>query len=130
MKSYKKEFPKELYNIAKSERNFGQTYYEITKLLMRLNFNISSIGFQYWVIALIDYRKNYFKYDNTIERLYTDIAKNCNTTRSKVERGMRTASATAKKTIANDFNYYKKLSNKTILKLLTHNVCIINIKGE
>ena len=74
--------------------------------------------------------ENFYKYDNTIESVYSEVAKTFQTTRSRVERAMRTASEETKKTIAKDFEYNKKLTNKTILKLLTHNVCVINMKGE
>ena len=118
------------YNVLIGQRSYKNSYYEIIKLLTRLNFNIESVGFQYWVMALIIYKKNFYRYDDTIETIYSEVAKIFQTTRNNVERDMRTASQEAKKTIANDFEYNKKLTNKTILKLLTHNICLINMKGE
>ena len=97
----------------------------IPKLLLKLQFNVSSIGFKYWVTAIMQYRKNYFKYNNTIEQVYHDVAKIHNTTRTRVERAMRTAKATATEEIQKKFNYYNKLTNKTVLELLTHNYKIL-----
>ena len=74
---------------------YGMKVNTIPKLLLKLQFNVSSIGFNYWVTAIIQYRKNYYKYNNTIEQVYHDVAKIHNTTRTRVERAMRTAKATA-----------------------------------
>lgn len=97
----------------------------ISKILLKLQFNVSSIGFNYWITAIMQYRKNYFKYNNTIEQVYQDVAKIHNTTRTRVERAMRTAKATATEEIQKQFNYYNKLTNKTVLELLTHNYRIL-----
>lgn len=102
-------------------RYSGQTYYNVNKLLLKLQFNVSSIGFQYWVTAIMQYSKNYYKYNNTIEQLYHDVAKRHNTTRTRVERTMRTARETATEQIQKQFNYYNKLTNKTVLELLIRN---------
>lgn len=96
-----------------------QMYHDINKLLLKLQFNVSSIGFYYWATAIKQYRKNYLKYYNTIEQVYYDVAKIHNTTRTRVERAMRTAKATATEQIQKQFNYYNKLTNKTVLELLT-----------
>lgn len=101
-------------------RGYGQMYYGINKMLLQLQFNVTSIGFNYWITAITQYRKNYFKY-NTIEQVYHDVAKIHNTTRARVERAMRTAKATATEEIQKQFNYYNKLTNKTVLELLTRN---------
>ena len=37
-------------------------YNEISKLLLNLQFNVSSKGFYYWITAINLYRKNYYKY--------------------------------------------------------------------
>ena len=100
-------------------------YYGITKMLLKLQFNVSSIGFQYWATAIQQYRKNYYKYNNTIEQVYHDVAKIHNTTRTRVERAMRIAKATATEQIQKQFNYYNKLTNKTVLELLTRNALFI-----
>lgn len=104
---------------------YGMQVNTISKILLKLQFNVSSIGFNYWVTAIMQYRKNYFKYNNTIEQVYHDVAKIHNTTRTRVERAMRTAKATAAEEIQKQFNYYNKLTNKTVLELLTCNALFI-----
>lgn len=106
-------------------RGNGQMYYGINKMLLQLQFNVSSIGFNYWVTAIMKYRKNYFKYNNTIEQVYQEVAKIHNTTRTRVERAMRTARTPATEQIKKQFNYYNKLTNKTVLELLTRNALFI-----
>lgn len=106
-------------------RHYGQIYYGINKMLLQLQFNVTSIGFYYWITAIKQYRKNYYKYNNTIEQVYYDVAKIYNTTRTRVERAMRTAKATATEQIQKQFNYYNKLTNKTVLELLTRNTLFI-----
>ena len=104
---------------------YGMQVDTIPKLLLKLQFNVSSIGFNYWITAIRQYRKNYYKYNNTIEKVYNDVARIHNTTRTRVERAMRTAKATATEEIQKQFNYYNKLTNKTVLELLTHNYRIL-----
>ena len=111
-------------NKAQLNSLYGMQVNTIPKLLLKLQFNVSSIGFNYWVTAINQYRKNYFKYNNTIEQVYQDVAKIHNTTRTRVERAMRTAKATATEEIQKQFNY-NKLTNKTVLELLTHNYRIL-----
>ena len=106
-------------------RGYGQMYYGINKMLLQLQFNVTSIGFYYWITAIQQYRKNYYKYNNTIEQVYHDVAKIHNTTRTKVERAMRTVKSTATEQIQKQFNYYNKLTNKTVLELLTRNALFI-----
>ena len=105
--------------------NKAQFNSRISKILLKLQFNVSSIGFNYWATAIMIYGKNYYKYNNTIEKVYQDVAKIHNTTRTRVERAMRTAKATATEQIQKQFNYYNKLTNKTVLELLTHNYKIL-----
>ena len=112
------------YEIKIGSRHYGQMYYGINKMLLQLQFNVTSIGFYYWITAIQQYRKNYYKY-NTIEKLYNDVAKIHNTTRTGVERSMRTAKATATEQIQKQFNYYNRLTNKTVLELLTRNALFI-----
>lgn len=112
------------YEIKIGSRYSGQMYYCINKLLLKLQFNVSSIGFHYWATSIMQYRKNYYKY-NTIEQLYHDVANIHNTTRTKVERAMRTAKTTAIEQIQKHYNYYNKLTNKTVLELLTRNSLFI-----
>lgn len=106
-------------NVEIAPRYYGQLYYAIEKGLLELGFNVSSIGFKYWVVAIIGYRRHKYKYNDTIESIYEDIAKKMGTTRSRVERSMRTARADATKNIQEYFNYYKQITNKTALSLLT-----------
>lgn len=113
------------FEIKIGSRHYGQMYYGINKLLLKLQFNVSSIGFHYWATAIMQYRKNYYKYNNTIEQVYQDVAKIHNTTRTRVERAMRTAKATTIEQIQKQYNYYNKLTNKTVLELLSRNSLFI-----
>lgn len=108
-------------NKAKLNSLYGMQVSTISKILIELQFNASSIGFKYWATAIEIYRKNYFKYNNTIENVYNDVAKIHNTTRTRVERDMRAAKSTATRQIQTQFNYY----NKTVLEILTHNYRIL-----
>lgn len=108
-----KESNKILYN--------KQMYWiNIQNQLLHLDFNISSIGFKYWIKAIDIYKKDSWRYGFTMEYLYNVIADTFQTTRNRVERAMRTASQTAKKTIAKEYKYNGKLSTKAILELLSH----------
>lgn len=89
----------------------------IKQELLELNFNVNSIGLLYWIEAIKIYRKN--KYSGIIE-LYEDVAKKFNATKSKVERGMRTAILPARENIQNKYHYYNKIKNKTFLNLITY----------
>lgn len=111
----------------KSQLNslYGMQVNTISKILLKLQFNVSSIGFNYWATAIMLYRKNYYKYNNTIEQVYYDVARIYNTTRTRVERAMRTAKATAIEQIQKQYNYYNKLTNKTVLELLIRNSLFI-----
>ena len=106
-------------NKAELNSLYGMQVSTIPKLLLKLQFNVTSIGFNYWITAINLYRTNYYKYNNTIEKVYNDVAQIHNTTRTRVERAMRTAKATATEQIQKQFNYYNKLTNKTVLELLT-----------
>lgn len=105
------------YNIKIAERGYGQTYYLRQKYLLQLGFNITSIGFDFWLTAIRIYLKNR---QISMMTLYNEIAKMTNKTASQVERAMRTASATAKEKIKKMYNYDGKLNNRTILNLLTN----------
>ncbi|UWF80400.1 MAG: Sporulation initiation factor Spo0A C terminal [Bacteriophage sp.] len=113
------------FEFKEGSRGYGQMYYDINKMLLKLQFNVSTIGFYYWITAIQQYRKNYYKYNNTIEQVYYDVAKIHYTTRTRVERAMRTARQTATEEIQKQFNYYNKLTNKTVLELLTRNALFI-----
>ena len=81
-------------NKAKLNSLYGMQVSTIPKLLLKLQFNVTSIGFNYWITAIELYRKNYYNYNNTIEKVYNDVAKIHNTTRTRVERAIAFASAT------------------------------------
>lgn len=101
---------------------YGMQVSTIPKLLLKLQFNVTSIGFNYWITAINLYRTNYYKYNNTIEQVYHDVAKIHNTTRTRVERAMRTARDTATERIQEKYNYGLKLTNKSVLILLSENI--------
>ncbi len=103
------------YNIKIGQRGYGQTYYLRRKYLLNLNFNINSIGFDYWILATFKYEKKKM----SMMTLYTEIAKVCNTTANRVERAMRHSSINAKEKIKELYKYNGKISNSTILNLLT-----------
>lgn len=90
---------------------------DIKEKLIELNFNVSSKGFEYWLILINEYIKRN-KY-TTLESIYNLIAKIDNTTRDRVERNIRTASKQALPTIREHYKYKnKKLSTKDILELI------------
>lgn len=104
------------YNIKIAERGFGQTYHLRKNYLLQLGFNIKSIGFDFWLTAIHIYLKNR---QISMMTLYKEIGKRRNKTASQIERAMRTASETAKENIKKLYDYNGKLSNKTILTLIT-----------
>lgn len=95
---------------------------EIKDMLLSLSFNLNSIGFKYWITAISINRNtnNYLK--NSIENVYQQVAKIHNTTRNRVERAMRTARETATERIQEKYNYGLKLTNKSVLILLSENI--------
>ena len=95
---------------------------EIKEMLLSLSFNLNSIGFKYWItaISINQNTNNYLK--NSIENVYQQVAKVHNTTRNRVERAMRTARETATERIQEKYNYYLKLTNKSVLILLSENI--------
>lgn len=95
---------------------------EIKDMLLSLSFNLNSIGFRYWITAINinQNTNNYLK--NSIENVYQQVAKIHNTTRNRVERSMRTARETATKRIQEKYNYGLKLTNKSVLILLSENI--------
>ena len=94
---------------------------KLTNLLLSLHFNIGSIGFKYWKYAIFYKTKDKNKY-NTMEEVYNKIAKDCKTTRTRVERDMRTCSNTAKLKIQKEYNYNMPLTQKAILFLLIEKI--------
>lgn len=104
------------FNIQIGERRIGQTYNLRQKYLLQLGFNINSIGFDFWLTAIRIYLKNR---QISMMTLYNEIAKITNKTASQIERSMRIASETAKENIKKLYDYNGKLSNKTILILIT-----------
>lgn len=95
---------------------------EIKDMLLSLSFNLNSIGFKYWItaISINQNTNNYLK--NSIENVYQQVAKIHNTTRNRVERAMRTARETATERIQQKYNYSLKLTNKSVLILLSENI--------
>ena len=95
---------------------------EIKDMLLSLSFNLNSIGFRYWITAINinQNTNNYLK--NSIENVYYQVAKIHNTTRNRVERAMRTARETATERIQEKYNYGLKLTNKSVLILLSENI--------
>ncbi len=91
-------------------------------LLLKLGFNINSIGFDYWLSAIEYFRQNYGRYSFNMQIMYEEIAKQYQTTATRVERSLRTASATAKQNIQKYFEYYNKITNKTILILFNRSI--------
>lgn len=83
--------------------------------LLKLGFNINSVGFDYWIRAIEVYQPNV-----KMESVYFILAQFFGKKKtSLIERGMRTASETAKEKIKEYYKYDGKLSNKTILNLIT-----------
>lgn len=87
---------------------------EIKQILLKLKFNINSKGFDYWIEVIYLYTN----YDNvTMKDLYNDLAYDFNTTKTAIERSLRTASKQAYSNIHKYFNYDGKITNSVILKL-------------
>lgn len=82
--------------------------------LLKLGFNINSVGFDYWIRAIEVYQPNV-----KMESVYFTLAQFFGKKPSLIERGMRTASETSKEKIKEYYKYDGKLSNKTILNLIT-----------
>ena len=55
-----------------------------------------------------------------MQYLYNEIANYYGSTATRVERALRTTSNKAKEQIKNKYGYYGKITNKTILELLTN----------
>lgn len=93
---------------------------ETTDYLKELGFNISSIGFNYWVLAVDLYNRNCEQYGIVnMTNIYEEIAEIYHITKTRVERAMRTARFTATENIVKEFNYNGKITNLSCLKLLT-----------
>ena len=101
----------------------------IKDTLIELNFNISSIGFKYWIHLIYEYcikdRRDY------LGTIYKDIASAYNTSSHNVERSLRTAMKTAIPTIRKHYNFKKKkLSIKDFLNLIYWCMKIKNYMSE
>ncbi len=88
-------------------------------LLLELGFKVSTLGFKYWIKAIEIYKKDGWRYGFTMQYLYEEIAKYYETTKTRVERALRTCSETAKSEIQFKYQYSGKITNKVILDLLT-----------
>ena len=93
---------------------------EIKKILLELQFNVNSKGFEYWLHAIHLYTT--FNEKITMTEMYNELAFEFTTTSSVIERNMRTASNSAIPNIRKYFNYNTKISNKTILNLFRKNM--------
>ena len=91
---------------------------ENQEILKELEFNISSRGFNYWLIAIELYEKNKNYGIITIQNIYDEIADLYHTTARRVERCMRTARKNSDNNIKEQFNYKGKITNLVTLKLL------------
>ena len=93
---------------------------ETKDYLKELGFNILSMGFNYWILAIDLYERNSNQFGIIkMENIYNEIAEIYHTTRSNVERCMRTARIPATDNMINKFNYNGKITNMSCLKLLT-----------
>lgn len=90
----------------------------LKEMLKSLNFNIVSIGFKYWIMAIEIYVTTMAESKRNMRVIYDTIAIEYNTTGSRVERALRHARETATKTIQKEYNYYGKMSNQAVLELL------------
>lgn len=83
-------------------------------ILIKLNFNLKSKGFDFWIKAMELAKKNP-NYDMNF--IYNEIANTYNLSYKQVEKCMRTASEGNR--IIENFNLTKKhLTNSEILRLL------------
>lgn len=90
---------------------------DIKEKLIELNFNVSSKGFEYWIILVNEYYISH-RY-KTLESIYNMISELENTTRDRVERNIRTCSKQALSTIREHYKYKnRRLSTKDILELI------------
>lgn len=97
----------------------------IKNKLIELGFNISSIGFDYWIYA-IELKQDVIKKEGyKMSYVYNHIKNITNMyieerTMSSIERALRHASITAKDNIYKEYNIQstQKLTNKSILNLL------------
>lgn len=99
------------------DRGYGKAYYKLRKILIQnFNFDLTSIGIEYWTESILLSRKcgNFVK----MGILYKTIADKNNTTSLAVERAMRYSSFTAKEKIKAVFEINTKLTNATIYKLM------------
>lgn len=85
---------------------------KLEELLIKLGFNVSTKGFNYWLEAV-----RMYKFDK-MEDVYSFIATNNRDTRNRVERAMRVTREQANKNIKEYFNYNFRIGNKTLLHLL------------
>lgn len=87
---------------------------KIKQILLKLKFNINSKGFEYWIQAIHIYT---IYNDVHMEWLYNQLSFEFNTTKTAVERALRTASKQVYNNIHKYFNYDGKITNSVILKL-------------
>lgn len=97
----------------------------IKKKLLKLGFNLSSLGFDYWIYA-IEFKLDVIrKEEYKMEEIYRHIKIISEQgiegrTMNSIERALRVASSTAKDNIYKEYNIPTNISltNKSILNLL------------
>lgn len=89
---------------------------EIKQELLKLNFNVDSIGIIYWIEAIRYIKENPLVWD--MADVYEYVAQIYNSTSTKIERSMRTAIEPARKNIQKKYGYYAKIKNQTFLDLI------------
>lgn len=122
--SYDKIYMEEL-EMGNMKELYNKREESIKNKLIKLGFNISSVGFDYWIYAIElkqdvirkeDYKMSYvYNYIKNITMMGIEER-----TMSSIERALRHASFTAKDNIYKEYNIQstQKLTNKSILNLL------------
>lgn len=86
--------------------------------LIKLGFNINSIGLDYWLMAIKYYQSRNINNDLKIGDIYKYVADMFNTEWTRVEKNMRFAKIGAIDNLKHYFDYQGTMTNKTLLKLL------------
>ena len=100
----------------KTKKEIDEMLEKIGKQLIKFNFNVNSIGINYWTYAVYYIIRNTGNFD--MMNIYNNISEIYKMSRMSVERAMRHSAEQAKDTIKQYFEYEGKLTNKGLLKLL------------
>lgn len=100
----------------KTKKEINEMFEKISKQLIKFNFNVNSIGINYWTYAVYYIIRNNGNFD--MMKIYNNISEIYKTSRMSVERAMRHSAEQAKDTIKQYFEYEGKLTNKGLLNLL------------